>query len=217
MNWQAVKAAPGQFVTLQVVVTEIKHVDGQYGAYGLGKAQDGPGEVIDCMFTVAKDKVLPPDLAAGHMINGAGKWDANTSRMKFYFNSFAQQQAPPPAQQQAPSPAPIPNAYAGPSPTPSPAASVVAPVAKVKKETDWGAKELREHRGYALHDACLVLVSLAELNKNTGVLHPEGAIQMAETFLKYRYNGPPAPTGPVPNPQWVGEDPPPPGDDDIPF
>ena len=64
MNWQASKAAPGQFVTMQIVVTEIKHMTGQYGAYALGKGQDGPGEIVDCMFTVAKDKVLPPDLAS---------------------------------------------------------------------------------------------------------------------------------------------------------
>ena len=121
MNWQLSKAAPGTFVQMQAVIIEIKHMTGQYGSYALGKAQDGPGQVESVLFTVAKDKPFPTDLAIGHRINGAGKWDANTQKMKFFFDSYAQQQVAPQTQ------APVPNAYAGPSPVPSPAAAVVAP------------------------------------------------------------------------------------------
>ena len=115
MNWQSVKAAPGQFIKLQVIITDIKHMNGQsgMGPYALGKAMDGPGQVESVLITVKQGDQFPTDLAVNHRLNGAGKFDANTGKTKFYFDSYAQDQAPPPnsyppaGQQVAQQPAPI--------------------------------------------------------------------------------------------------------------
>lgn len=89
------------------------------------------------------------------------------------------------------------------------------------KPVDWDGKELREHRGYALHDACTILIALAELNQTAQGMSPQLAMEMAELFVKYRYNGlQPAESRTQPsgaNPNWVGDDPAPVGDSDIPF
>lgn len=90
------------------------------------------------------------------------------------------------------------------------------------KSVDWDAKELREHRGYALHDAVTILVTLAELNKNASLITAERALELSELFLVYRYNGMAGMKAPATqpgdaNPDWVGEDPVQPADDDIPF
>lgn len=90
------------------------------------------------------------------------------------------------------------------------------------KPVDWDAKELREHRGYALHDACTILIALAELNQTAQGMSSELAMEMAELFVKYRYNGLPNPANQQTqlsgeNPDWVGDDPLPVGDSDIPF
>ena len=87
------------------------------------------------------------------------------------------------------------------------------------KPVDWDGKELREHRGYALHDACNVLIALATVSQNGQSISKDLALELAETFLSYRYNGLPKtrPTQPSgPNPNYVGDNLPPP-DGDIPF
>jgi hypothetical protein len=43
MNFQSVKAAPGQYVQLQAQISDIKHMSGEYGDYALGKALDVMG------------------------------------------------------------------------------------------------------------------------------------------------------------------------------
>jgi hypothetical protein len=211
MNWQMVKQAPGSFVTLSVVVTEITHKTGQYGAYALGKVQDGPGQVEPVMFTVAKGKVLPPDLAIGHRIIGAGRYDANTGKTKFYFNSFAQQQVPPQT------PAPIPNAYGQPT-TPIQAPPAPQPIhVPEKTPVDWDAKELRERRGYAIRDATLLIVALAEINQESRGMTQDAVVEVAETYLKYMYHGKEAVPNPAPA-NWEPTDEPPIDDSDmIPF
>lgn len=86
---------------------------------------------------------------------------------------------------------------------------------------DWDGKQQREFRSHAIHSATLLVVALAEVNKESRGMSPELVVQMAETYVKYVYKDREA----VPNNQgpanWErqpGEDgPPPPGDDDIPF
>ena len=55
MNWQAVKAAPGQFVKLQVVVTEIKHLTGDY-EYWNRAMSDALWHIIDVSAEALKEK-----------------------------------------------------------------------------------------------------------------------------------------------------------------
>ncbi len=90
MNFQSVKSAPGQYIQLQAVITEITHQTGQYGPYALGKAQDNQGVIEQVLFTVKKDAQFPAGLAAGHSCNWAGKYDANTGNMKLFFGNMAQ-------------------------------------------------------------------------------------------------------------------------------
>ena len=90
MNFQSVKAAPGQYIQLQAAIAEIKHFDGDYGPYALGKAQDNQGFVEDVFFTIKKGTQFPTGLAAGHSCNWAGKYDANTGKMKLFFGNMAQ-------------------------------------------------------------------------------------------------------------------------------
>jgi hypothetical protein len=110
MNFQSVKAAPGQYIQLQAAIVEIKHQSGEYGDYALGKAQDNTGQVEQVMFTCKKEMQFPTGLAAGHSCNWAGKYDANTQRMKLFFGSMAQRdvaaQAPATPPPQAPPPTP---------------------------------------------------------------------------------------------------------------
>lgn len=105
MNFQSVKASPGQYIQLQAAIVEIKHITGDYGPYALGKAQDNQGFVEEVFFTIKKGAQFPTGLAAGHSCNWAGRWDANTQKMKLYFDSMAQRdvaaQAPVPAPPQA--------------------------------------------------------------------------------------------------------------------
>lgn len=88
------------------------------------------------------------------------------------------------------------------------------------KPVDWDGKQQREFRSHAIHSATLLVVALAEVNKESRGMSPELVVQMAETYVKYVYNGReavPNNQGGGQNPSWVGDDPPPPGDSDIPF
>lgn len=204
MDIAHVKAAPGSFVKLQVVVTEIKHQNGTYGPYALGKIQDGPGQVEQVLFTVAKGKDFPTDLQAGHLINCAGRFDANTGKMKVFFDSYAQNQAPPP--NSYPPQQPIPNAYGGKPTTPSPAASMVAPQ-PVHVPADNDPTRTSIERQCAWKSACGVAANCQGMELGQ-------IVKWAVRGAKFMADG----QGDVQqNPQWVGEDPPPPGDDDIPF
>ncbi|KKN77662.1 hypothetical protein LCGC14_0357870 [marine sediment metagenome] len=102
MNFAAVRAAPGNYIQLQVVVTDIQHRQGDFGAWASGKAQDGHGVIEDVSFAVAgKDRqgqprVFPTALAVNHRINCAGKFDAKTNKMRIYFDSLVLGEAPAP-------------------------------------------------------------------------------------------------------------------------
>lgn len=86
-----------------------------------------------------------------------------------------------------------------------------------KKEVDWDAKELREKRGYAIRDAVLVKTTLASVSNNIATHLSENSIfELVEKFVKYVYNGIEGKGG-QPNPDYVGDNPSPPEDSDVPF
>jgi len=120
MNFQQVMAAPGQYIQLQATITDIKHMNGEYGSYALGKAQDNQGQVASVMFTCKKEMQFPTGLAAGHRCNWAGKFDANTQKMKLFFGSMAQADVAAQAPAQAPPQGPITPAAQALPPLPDP-------------------------------------------------------------------------------------------------
>ncbi len=88
-----------------------------------------------------------------------------------------------------------------------------------EQSVDWDGKQLREHRGHQLYNATLLVTKLAEIAGKTEGQNPGLIKEIAEELVQYIYNGPAArPTQPSgPNPDYVGDNPPPPKDDDIPF
>lgn len=200
MNFAQVKAAPGQYIQLQAVITEIKHMDGNYGQYALGKAMDGPGYVEDVLFTCKKDMQFPTGLAVNHRCNWAGKFDANTGKMKLFFGSMAQadvapQGAVPPPQ------APIQ------TPPPAPQQPVHVPVGQdakgisIERQAAWkSACEVAARRTPMSLDETEAWALRGSQFMTDGMLHPAARTQ---------------PSGP--NPNYVGDNPAPVGDDDIPF
>ncbi len=96
-----------------------------------------------------------------------------------------------------------------------------AAAAIADKPVDWDGKQQREFRSHAIHSATLLVVALAEVSKESRGMSPELVVQMAETYVKYVYNGRES----VPNVQGStppqaadgGYGEPPVGDDDIPF
>ncbi len=81
---------------------------------------------------------------------------------------------------------------------------------------DWDGKQQREFRSHAIHSATLLVVALAEVNEESRGMSPELVVQMAETYVKYVYNGREAVPNREPAPDG-GYGLPPVGDDDIPF
>ena len=212
MNFQSVKASPGKYVQLQAVITEIKHMDGDYGPYALGKAQDNQGVVEGVLFTIKKGAQFPTGLVAGHSCNWAGKFDANTGNMKLFFGSMAQrdvaaqapQQAPPQAQEPYHEPVGQPQ-----SPTPPPQ----APMAPQGSRDATGTSIERQ---CAWKSACGVAASNRMLElKHVVDWAVRGAKFMADGMGDIPSEPLTQPSGP--NPNYVGDNPPPPTDDDIPF
>lgn len=72
----------------------------------------------------------------------------------------------------------------------TPAPQDAPPSANDSQEVDWDAKNLRDHRGARLRDAVQLICALAEVNGKTQGLSPELAVEVAEQFVKYTYNGP---------------------------
>lgn len=205
MDWQHVKAAPGQFIKLQVLITEISHQSGQYGPYALGKAKDGPGYIEQALFTVKKGAIFPSELAAGHLINCAGKFDANTSDMKVFFDSYAQNQSPPPNSyppaatpaQQTPPPPPQ-------QPPPPPQSTNVPPPTRDATGISIERQTCVKAVGEIFHGAG-DKVNLGIVVKVLCALH------------KWVTDGQDIPTMGAEPADWADTSQPPAGDDDIPF
>lgn len=195
MNWQNVKAAPGNFIKLQVVITEIKHMQGQsgMGPYALGKSQDGPGQIEDVLFTVKRGDSFPTQLAVGHRLNGAGKFDANSGKTKFYFDSYAQGQAP------------APNSY-------PPAGQPSAPPAQqaAQQAINLDPKGLSIERQAAWKAAGNVVKDKAYPNLADLI---SDMLKLATAGAKFMADGKDIPT----MNRQPGDDAPPPGDSDIPW
>ncbi len=77
----------------------------------------------------------------------------------------------------------------GQSQGPQPAPQGQPANAAADKPVDWDGKQQREFRSHAIHSATLLVVALAEVNKESRGMSPELVVQMAETYVKYVYNG----------------------------
>lgn len=212
MDFAHVIQAPGKYIDLQVVVTDIQHRTGDWGNWATGKAMDGPGISKDVSFAVAGNdqqgnpKVFPTDLAINHRINCAGKFDANTNKMRIYFNSYSQEQAPPPnsyppvqqpAPQQQPYQQPAPQQ---PRPTPPPTRDATG--VSIERQAAWkSACEVAARRSPMSLDDTEAWALRGSQFMTDGRLHPQGP-----------------PTHPAGvNPNYDPDRPPPVDDDSIPF
>lgn len=101
------------------------------------------------------------------------------------------------------------------------APSRVAGTSNASKDVDWDAKDLRMARMSGLSNATKLMCILAEMVRQE--ISSDIIKKCAAEYVDYIYNGikrkseqPTAERG-QPNPNYVGNNPPPTGDDDIPF
>ncbi|KKN75843.1 hypothetical protein LCGC14_0377190 [marine sediment metagenome] len=138
--------------------------------------------------------------------DGQGQGGAYVGYQGFW-NSGAQTNQQPQGQPRQPTPQ---------SRQPAPQARQPANAQPADKPVDWDGKQQREFRSHAIHSATLLVVALAEVNKESRGMSPELVVQMAETYVKYVYNGRES----VPNREPAddgGYGEPPVGDSDLPF
>lgn len=105
MNFQTARSAPGTIVQMQGIATTWDYKpQGTYGPYALADILDTAGETQKVLISGSSQSVLPgPEVQNQPGLWGI-KYDANTQKLKGYFNGYAQQgqapqtQAPPPQQ-----------------------------------------------------------------------------------------------------------------------
>jgi hypothetical protein len=154
---------------IEGMATKFDLKDGQYGPYALGTVKDSAGEEAKVLFS-SKDnapdpkdnKPLPDSGCLNRPAVWVGLYDANKKQYRVLFNY-----------------------YTGTSTSPT-----QTPPQEGQQETDWDAKNLRDHRGARLRDAVQLICALAEVNGKTQGLSPELAVEVAEQFVRYTYNGP---------------------------
>lgn len=203
MNFQAVFNAPGTYITMRGTPTKYDFQQGQFGPYALGDLVDDAGQSVQVLFSGTKKVALPQQSLLNVPCIWSVKYDANSQDTKAYFQSQVQQGAAPQQAQPQGGQSPPPQAQQPPQNAPQPASG--------NEKVDWDGKQRREFRSHAVHSATLLVVALAEVNKESRGMSPELVVQMAETYVNYVYNGKET----VPNPPGPSE--PPVGDDDIPF
>ncbi len=170
MNFAICRGTPGTWFTIQGTATKFDLRKGDYGDYGLGSLTDTDGESQDVLFTSKKGKPTPTADCLNRLATYGALYDANTQKYKVMFNSFA---------------------------VDAPNSSNQAQNTQAEQKSsqtaaqgpDWDAKQLREHRGYAVRDATLLVMQLAEINQTAQGMKPDLVLEIAEKYINYIYNG----------------------------
>lgn len=103
MNFQVAMNNPGKFEKMQGTVNKFDVKTGEYGDYALGEITDNENCTKKVFFAASDDSPLPDKATCFNKLGiWAVRYDANTQRIKVYFNGLVAQQLQPQATQQAP-------------------------------------------------------------------------------------------------------------------